>query len=251
MENNKAKPWRFANSAGQLDLYLYGEISTSDDLDGGATATSFLSDLKAAGPISRVNLHINSGGGSVFAATAIHNLLRGSGAKIACSIDGLCASAATLVAMAGDSIAMPRNALFMVHLPSVSLFSAQSGELKRMANVLDQLTSQMIEMYRRHSPLSAAQIRELLVAESWMDAPTALGQGFITDISDESPDLSVAACADLSRYKNVPEQIAARVQRKADPTPEYIPEFSGRSLAEIDAEHERLRLRRRLRAMTQ
>jgi ATP-dependent protease ClpP protease subunit len=238
MDNHKAKPWRFENSAKQLDVFIYGEIG-GDELDGGVTAASFVNDLRKAGPVSLIHLHINSPGGSVFAAVAIHNSLLNSGARVICSIDGVAASAATLVCMAAQTIDMPRNGMFMIHLPNASLFSAESSELRKMADVMDRMTETMISMYRRHSHLSAAEIRQLLVAESWLDAPTALAKGFITEISDESGDLSIAACADMSRYKHVPAAIAARLQT-APLT------YDRMSLSELETAHEQLLLQRRL-----
>ncbi|WP_024190693.1 head maturation protease, ClpP-related [Escherichia coli] len=102
-----------ADVRGAADISIYEEIGGF-----GVTAKQFAEDLKALGDVSHINLRIHSPGGDVFEGIAIYNLLRNHPADITVYIDGVAASMASVVAMAGDRVVMPENAMMMIHYPS-------------------------------------------------------------------------------------------------------------------------------------
>lgn len=110
----KNKSWfrMQAGGQGEADIYIYDEIGFW-----GVTAKQFISDMNALGDITHINLHINSPGGDVFEGIAIFNALKNHGAAITVYVDGVAASMASLIAMAGDTVIMPENAFMMIHKP--------------------------------------------------------------------------------------------------------------------------------------
>lgn len=112
---------------------------------------------------------------------------------------------------------------------------------------MDKVRANIINAYQRHYYLSAGQIGKMMDAETWLTAAEAVDQGFAEEITPEAEPLPIAASVSLAQFRNVPVQIAARLQRKPDPPPPaYIPQCSGRSFEEICQDHERLVLQRRL-----
>ena len=128
------KFWKFKNLASnQAELLLYGEIQSErswlDDEDSsGVYADEFVQDLKDLGDVSQITCRINSIGGDIFAAIAIYTQLKTHAARIVCIIDGLAASAATLIVMAGDEIQMPIGAMLMIHDPAACLFGGYTAD---------------------------------------------------------------------------------------------------------------------------
>ena len=116
--------WTFRAAAGDNaapELILYGDIASETWWGDEVTPRQFTEELDALGAVPEIVVRINSGGGDVFAANAIYTRLKDNAAKITVKIDGWAASAATIVAMAGDVIEIPGNGVFMVHDPSLGL----------------------------------------------------------------------------------------------------------------------------------
>lgn len=176
--------WRFeARGEDSAELFLYGVLSDSDWLEDDITPKKFAAELKALGDISQLTVHINSQGGDIFAGMAIYNLLRQHPAKIIVRIDGLAASAASIVAMAGDEIIMPKSAMMMIHNPW-TIIDGDAGELRAAADTLDKLRVSLIDCYQDRTGLGADKLSELLDKETWLTAGEALELGFIDKISD-------------------------------------------------------------------
>ncbi len=110
----KKEPWlrMQAGGQGEADIYIYDEIGFW-----GVTAKQFVSDMNALGDITHINLHINSPGGDVFEGIAIFSALKNHGAAITVYVDGVAASMASLIVMAGDTVIMPENAFMMIDKP--------------------------------------------------------------------------------------------------------------------------------------
>ena len=146
------RPWyRFQNQVKEgdeaADLYVYDFIGDSWDGES-VTAKKFVAELQALPEsVARLNVHINSPGGSVFDAVAIANVLRGHRAKVAVAIEGLAASAATIVAMGGDSIGIADNALFMIHDP-YGLTVGNAKEMRKMADALERARDSIVATSR-------------------------------------------------------------------------------------------------------
>lgn len=156
------------------------EISIYDAIGGHEiNAKQFSDDLKAL-DVDTIHLRINSPGGSVIDGNAIFNALTRHKAKVITHIDGLAASMASVIAMAGDEIHMADNALFMVHNPwTVTMGSAD--ELRADADLLDKMAASILNAYSR-SQYEPAEIKDLMDAETWLTAQEALDAGFIDKI---------------------------------------------------------------------
>lgn len=208
--------YRFSNQADDptvAELFVFDDIGKSYWDDNTVTAKQFLADLKALGAgVTKVVVRINSLGGDVFDAVAIANALRGEKAKgrtIDTVNEGIAASAASIVLMAGDTIRMADNALVMVHDPW-TIAIGNSREMRKVAESLDVIRDQIVNTYKWHSSLSDEELRNLMAAETWMDADQAIANGFATE-----KITTQAAAASLNRRAfarvHVPDQYRDRV----------------------------------------
>lgn len=196
------------------ELLLYGSISEVSWLGDEVTPRQFKQDLDALGDVDEIRVYINSPGGDVFASQAIYTMLTRHPATVTVYVDGLAASGASLVAMAGDTIRMPRNAMMMIHNPS-ALVWGEARDMRQMADALDKIREAMVEVYKAKTGLDEDRIIELLDAETWMVAEEAVELGFADEVEEAK---QVAATIqgdkvvingvemDLSRYK-LPDRI--------------------------------------------
>jgi ATP-dependent Clp protease, protease subunit len=182
------------------EIVIYDEIGAF-----GVPAKAFLDELKALGPIAELTLRINSPGGSVFDGVAIHNALKRHEAKVTVWIDGIAASIASMIAMAGDEIVMPENAMLMLHDPS-GLVIGTAADMRAMAAALDKMKAGMVAAYRDKSGRDDAEIEALMAAETWLAAQEAVELGLADQV--EQP-VRMAAHFDLSRFQNTPPRLAA------------------------------------------
>lgn len=205
----KKKYWEFKASAkGEGELYIYGEITAWEWDDSDTSANSFKRDLDALGDIRTLRLYINSPGGSVFEGVTIHSILKRHKARVIVHVDALAASVASVIAMAGDEIHMPRNAMMMIHNPwRVTMGNA--AEHRKAADDLDRIGGSMKQTYldRAGDKLDEARLTELLEGETWLSAQECLDYGFCDVIGEEN---RVAACISeelFSKYKNIPQSL--------------------------------------------
>ena len=165
----------------EAELLLYGDIGDDYWSDNNAADFAYaLNSLK----VSNIKVRINSPGGSVWAAQAMFSSLKNHPANVTVYIDGVAASAATLVAMAGDTIIMPTNAVMMIHNPMISAYGANRNELEQMIKLLDTARETMIAVYEAHSGQTREKIIELLDAETWLTAAEAKALGFVDEVQD-------------------------------------------------------------------
>lgn len=152
-------------------IYLYDEIT------GGMTARKLAGELaKQSGPVT---LRINSQGGDVFEAITLYNLLKAR-ESVTVYVDGVCASAASVIAMSGRVI-MPGNTMMMIHEPA-SFMDGTSSEHADMAELLGKITGIITGIYAAKTGLTPEKITELMKAESWMTASEAHALGFADEI---------------------------------------------------------------------
>jgi ATP-dependent Clp endopeptidase proteolytic subunit ClpP len=203
------KRWyEFRAQARGAEIVIYDEIGAF-----GVPAKAFLDELKALGSVTELTVRINSPGGSVFDGVAIYNALKRHVAAITVWIDGIAASIAGMIAMAGDEVVMPENAMLMLHDPS-GLVMGTAADMRAMAEALDKMKAGMVAAYRDKSGRGDAEIEALMAAETWLSAQEALELGLADRI--EQP-VRMAAHFDLSRFRNPPPQLAALV---ATPSPQ-------------------------------
>lgn len=205
----------------RAEVWIYEQIG-EDWFGEGVTAKKLVKEL-AALDVATIDLHINSPGGSVFDGQAIYNALKRHKADVVSYVDGLAASIASVIALAGDRVVMASNALFMVHNPW-GWVQGNSADMRKYADVLDKVRDTILTAYRDKTGLDDASLVELMDAETWMDAEEAHGYGFVDEVG-ESLDLAASVRYDiraLKRFDKVPEQLAGALDAidEPEPTPE-------------------------------
>lgn len=204
--------WNFQDSAGgdAADLYIYGPIvSRSSWWDDSIDAVQFSEDLKALGG-KDVTVHINSPGGDVFAAHAIHNQLIAYAGNVDVVIDGIAASAATIIAMAGARITMPTNSMMMIHNPAMGLDDHYTADdLDKYANALRAVRQSIIAAYMKRVSVDQAQIEQMMDAETWLTAQECVDMGLadaidghIKSVLDGNNLIVNSLKIDITNYKN-------------------------------------------------
>ena len=180
-----SKFWQIKNEVnGNSEILLYGPIAGESSWWGDeVTPLSFAEDLESLNG-KDVTVRINSSGGDVFAAHAIHNQLMAYKGKVTVVIDGLAASAATIIAIAGDRIIMPSNALFMIHNPAIGLSDYYGAEeLAKAVDALNAIKDSIVAAYRKRCKVSADELAAMMDAETWMGAAECLEKGFVDEIN--------------------------------------------------------------------
>lgn len=204
MSNKKFWNMSVEQNIGHVDLF--GEISDVSWWGDEVTPSMFKADLDDMGDISDLSIHINSGGGDVFAGFAIYNMLARHKAHKTVYIEGLAASIASLIAMAGDEIIMPENSMMMIHNAWAGI-AGNADELRKMADELDKVDGILRMTYVNKTGLEEDEIKDMMANETWFTAYEALDKGFATAV--EAP-VSMAACLDkkmVDRYHHVPENL--------------------------------------------
>jgi ATP-dependent protease ClpP protease subunit len=186
-------------SAAEAEVMIYDAIGRRTD-GTGISAKEFISDLNRL-TASKITLSINSPGGNVFDGNAIYNALRSHKAQIHARIDGIAASIASVIAMAGDTVTMPENAMMMIHRPwSVAI--GTSDDMRSQAEALDKIQIGIVSSYRSKTKLDDQRIKEMMAAETWMTAAEAVELGFADKMTDA---VEMQASFDVLRqYRNVP-----------------------------------------------
>jgi ATP-dependent protease ClpP protease subunit len=204
------------------------EVSIYDEIGAyGVSAKSFLDELGALPDDGPLTLRLNSPGGSVFDAVAIYNALKRHAGPISVWIDGIAASAASYVAMAGDEVVMPENAFLMIHDPSGVVFGT-AEDMRAMAEALDKIKGSLVAGYVAKSGGAEDDIAALMAKETWLDAAEAVELGFADRLAEP---VRIAARFDVARFRNAPP---ALVEAKAE-IGEAEADTSDDGSAEVDA----------------
>ena len=173
------KFWNLRTS--QNEILIYGDIVNDKFSETDVTAREFADDLNA---FDEVTLRINSNGGDVFVALAIMNLLKDHKGAVTAKVDGVCASAATLLLCGADKVISAKNALFMTHLPTVGLLDYYNEQdLATIQEALSRIKSAILDAYK-------VRIKENVVnldVETWYSAEEAKAIGFVDEIAEEIP----------------------------------------------------------------
>ena len=209
------KTWyEIKNKTDKAEIWIYEEIGEDFWTGGGVTAKNFQKELSAI-KASQIDLHINSPGGIVFDGITIYNLLKNHPANVTTYIDGLAASIASVIALAGDKVIMAENALFMIHNP-YGMVAGNATDMRDFADKLDKVGGAIATTYISKTGKTDVEIQALLDAETWMSAAEALESGFIDEVSGEA---DMAACAKFipvmqkAKFQNIPGSIAAKKEK--------------------------------------
>lgn len=235
------------------DIHIFGMIgSFIDDMfgrwDGMTTAKSFV-DAVAALPetVKTLKIRINSPGGDVFGGITIANALRSEqarGRKVETIVEGLAASAASIIAMGGSPVKIADNGIMMVHSPWTGSVG-NARDLRATADILDTIEETLVKTYQWHSTLDAEQITALIHGEdgqgTWLDAAAAVENGLATEVVE---GLKAAASIDPRAITalNIPEKFADRVKaflRHEDapaPAPAPVAKVSSEQIVKACAE---------------
>ncbi len=164
-------------------IYIYGDITSYKWDEDDVTASDVVKKLAMYSDVEEIEVRINSIGGNVFQSVTIMNLLKDSKAKIHVVIDGIAASGASIIAMAGDTITMNDGAIMMIHEAAVGIHG-QRDDFEKMIETLDKINSSMIEVYKTKTGLEDDVLKSMLKEETYLTASEALELGFCDAISE-------------------------------------------------------------------
>lgn len=199
----KTRFWELKQAAdgGALELYIYGDVER-ETFDWASwryvpsenSAQHFREELAKYPNASRIDIYINSYGGSVFEGTAIYNQLKRHPARKVVHVDGFACSIASVIAMAGDEVIMPRNTLMMIHNMWLEAVG-NSAELRKAADDLDVINAAGRQAYLQKAgdKLPEDKLAEMMDAETWLTAEQCIEYGLADRLADEDADMSGAA----------------------------------------------------------
>lgn len=193
-------------------LYLYDILGV--DLFGGIAARQIVDDLAALDGAPELAVRINSPGGDVFEGIAVYNALTRFPGKVVVHIDGIAASIASLVAMAGDRTLIAENAMVMIHRPW-TVAMGDAPEMRRQAEVLDRTWASMQTTYARRTGRRATTFEQHVESaggEWWLTAAEAVAEGLADSVEKPAKQAQVFG---LARFKQVPARLAAAAQDAA------------------------------------
>lgn len=203
MKNKRMWELRQAAESGTLDLYVYGAVEKQTFVDDGFlgsivesenSANHFRQELARYPDVTQINLYINSKGGSVIEGTAIYNQLRRHPAHKTVYVDGFACSIASVIAMAGDEVVMPSNALMLVHNMALCV-DGNAAELRKAAEDLDTINAAGRAAYlaKAGDKLTEERLTEMMDAETWLTAEECIQYGLADRLADQEADMSHAA----------------------------------------------------------
>ena len=225
--------WEIKQSAtpGTLDLYIYGEVQgdskdwwTGQIIKSETSANHFREELSKYPDVTQINIYINSYGGSVFEGTAIYNQLKRHDAHKTVYVDGFACSIASVIAMAGDEVVMPRNALMMIHNMWMGVFG-NAAELRKAADDLDVINTAGRGAYleKAGDRLDEATLVSMMDAETWLTAEQCIQYGLADRYAEKDADMQNAtdilqqANLDLNQRIQIQKSLAAQLRQLVTP----------------------------------
>lgn len=237
----KNRLWELKQAAdgGGLDLYIYGDVEDMTlDMESWRyvpsenSAQHFREELAKYPNAERIDIYINSYGGSVFEGTAIYNQLKRHQARKVVHVDGFACSIASVIAMAGDEVIMPRNTLMMIH--NMWVFACgNAAELRKAADDLDVINTAGRQAYLQKAgdKLPEEELARMMDAETWLTAERCVELGLADRLADEDADMSGAAAilqkvnAGMEQRLQYQKTLAAQLRDMASaPVPDANPD---------------------------
>lgn len=195
-----------AEDNAEAEILIYDEIGKSLFGDG-VSAEELINELKDIAA-DTIHVRINSVGGQVFEGLAIYNALERHKANVITHVDGLAASIASIIAMAGDEVHIAENAFLMIH-EAHGVAIGTATDMVEMAATLEKVGESLVGIYSKRTGRSGAEIATWMAAETWFNAEEALEFGFVDEITDEK---AIKAHADVNAYANAPEELKAQTE---------------------------------------
>lgn len=209
---------RIEAAADEATLYVYDYVGWL-----GVEAEPVLRALDQL-DVATLHVRINSPGGDVFDGMAIYNAVRQHPARVVVHVDGLAASIASVIALAGDEIRMSEGSFFMIHNPwTVALGDA--AEMRKTAEVLDKVGGSLAGIYASRTGEKQAVIQAVMDEETWYTAQEAVDAGFADVVEKPARQGAPSAAFDLSVFDHAPRQLVARTEDKQTEGPKTIREF--------------------------
>lgn len=205
--------WNWKNDGAERVLYLNGTIAPESWFEDDVTPAMFKSELEAgSGPVT---IWINSPGGDCVCASRIYAMLMDYPYDVTVKIDGIAASAASVIAMAGTTVLMAPTALMMCHNPSTVAMGGH-GEMERAIEMLDAVKESIINAYEIKTGLSRNELSKMMDSETWMDATKAMELGFADGILQrEAQPVTDVSTPILFSQKAVDAALVNRVKQAA------------------------------------
>lgn len=198
--NVKQTNWftvRNAADTGATEILIYDQIGKSFWDDSGTGAKEFAEALKEIPRTQAITVRINSPGGSVSDGLAIYNSLRARASSVKTVVDGYALSAASIIALAGRTLEMPRNAIFMMHNPS-GFADGDANTMRKMASLLDTHRDALATIYQAKSGKPLDEIKAAMEEETWFTGEEAHAYGFVDTLTEE---ISISASFDPAKLK--------------------------------------------------
>lgn len=195
-------------SESRAEIRIDGQIGGEWFEEDPVTAQKFAKDLKALGQPTALDIYINSPGGSVFDGSAIYSQLKRHAAKKTVYVEGLAASIASMIAMAGDEVVIPKNAFLMIHRASGAAMGT-AADMKKMADVLEKIESGIASAYIAKTGRDAEEIQALMEAETWMNGEEAVALGFADRVTDPVTATACLTPDALRHFKTPPAALTA------------------------------------------
>lgn len=201
------KTWYTIENLKKDDDGDYDEVNVFDEIGAfGVSARDFAESMKSIPQDRRIIVGINSPGGSVFDGLAIYNLLNQRKSHVTTRVDGLAASIASVIAMAGSKVVMPENAMMMIHDPT-GVVIGDSEDMRKMGETLDKIRDQIASVYIKKTGKEAADIKKTMADETWFTANEAKEYGLCDCVQDA---VNINNTFDLRLFRNAPGVAVAR-----------------------------------------
>jgi ATP-dependent protease ClpP protease subunit len=212
-----AKKWYKiqAKSDDVAEISIFGDIGNSWFSEG-VTDASFKEDFDKIKDSKDIRLVINSSGGNLFMGLSIYNIIASRRDRVSVEVYGVAASAASIIALGGRDLKMREGTFFMIH-NAMAMVAGNAKDLRDMADTLDKVSGELVNIYETHSDLSVDEIKGYMDDEKWFTASEAIDAGFATEIVDEQIAASISIDPHQYAYKHIPEGIRADAEGNKKP----------------------------------
>ena len=228
--------WELRQAAQEntLELYIYGDVegdgydwATGETIQSETSANAFRDELARHPHVTQINIYINSYGGSVFEGTSIYNQLKRHPAHKTVFVDGWACSVASVIAMAGDEVVMPRNTLMMIHNMWMNA-SGNAAQLRKAADDLDIINAAGRQAYlsKAGDKLDEDELAEMMDGETWLTAEQCIRYGLADRYAEQDADMSGAAALlrkanlNLEQRINLQKSLAAQLRQLTETRPD-------------------------------
>ncbi len=213
MNGQPKKFWIFNElSEAQAELFLFGVLSNETWWGDEITPKLFADDLKALESVKEIIVRINSPGGDVFAAIAISGMLRDSPARIIAQVDGLCASAATLVMANADHVRVSPESMIMIHDP-MSYASGTAEDMDKAAAFLRKAKESILDVYERRTGIDRAELSRMMADETWMNGAEAVNLKFADELTENVAGAAARFTAASWSMAELRASVAAKMKK--------------------------------------